>query len=226
MARILDRQKAIELRKQGKTYSEIKRELKISKSTLSGWLSKYPLTEEQLKIIKKRVQINKDITVEKCRLTKQRKKEERLRAIYENEKRKILPLSLKEFFFAGLFLYWGEGNKSAEGGISLSNSDPKMIRFFLFWLRHCLEVPPSKVKIYVHLYSDMDVNYELKYWSKELNIPLSQFTNPYIKKSKKADIDQKGFGHGTCNLIVNDVRKKEKMMADLKVIAESYCQEN
>jgi len=39
MARIIDKQKAIKLRKQGKTYGQIRQELGISKSTLSDWLS-------------------------------------------------------------------------------------------------------------------------------------------------------------------------------------------
>jgi orotate phosphoribosyltransferase-like protein len=45
MARIRDRQNAIELRKQGKTYGQISNELRITKSTLSGWLGDYPLSE-------------------------------------------------------------------------------------------------------------------------------------------------------------------------------------
>ncbi|KKP80446.1 MAG: hypothetical protein UR81_C0028G0006, partial [Candidatus Levybacteria bacterium GW2011_GWB1_35_5] len=48
MARVIDRQRAIELRKQGKSYGQIKKQLGIAKSTLSDWLSKYPLSEKQL----------------------------------------------------------------------------------------------------------------------------------------------------------------------------------
>jgi transposase-like protein len=52
MARVIDRQRAIELRKQGKTHGQIKKELGINKSTLSGWLSEYPLSEKQLDLLK------------------------------------------------------------------------------------------------------------------------------------------------------------------------------
>lgn len=61
----------------------------------------------------------------------------------------------------------------------------------------------------------------LDYWSKELGIPKSQFSKPYVKKSKR-DIDQKGFGHGTCNLVVCDVRLKEKIMMGISAIADYY----
>jgi transposase-like protein len=46
MSKIIDRQRAIELRQQDKTYNEIKRELSVSKSTLSSWLSEFPLTKD------------------------------------------------------------------------------------------------------------------------------------------------------------------------------------
>ena len=84
MARIKDRQKVIELRKQGKTYSEIKRILGISKSTLSDWLSNFSLTKEQLKAVKRSSSRNKEAGIEKCRLTKQKKRETRLNGIYKN----------------------------------------------------------------------------------------------------------------------------------------------
>ncbi|PIR82779.1 hypothetical protein COU20_00415 [Candidatus Kaiserbacteria bacterium CG10_big_fil_rev_8_21_14_0_10_59_10] len=42
MARRADHQKAVLLRKQGKSYNEIKEILGIAKSTLSGWLHDYP----------------------------------------------------------------------------------------------------------------------------------------------------------------------------------------
>ncbi|MCX6713082.1 MAG: helix-turn-helix domain containing protein, partial [Candidatus Vogelbacteria bacterium] len=49
MARILVKQKAVKLRLEGKSYSEIKNLLGISKSTLSGWLEDYPLSKERIK---------------------------------------------------------------------------------------------------------------------------------------------------------------------------------
>ena len=133
MARIEDRRKAIELRKSGKTYSEIRRGLDIPKSTLSNWLSKYPLTKEQLSSIKRATKRNKEIATEKCRFTKQKKREQRLAKVYSRQKKNLLPLSLKEIYLAGLFLYCGEGSKSLKRAVSLSNTDPRLIKFYLFW---------------------------------------------------------------------------------------------
>ena len=222
MARIKDRQLAIELRKQGKTYSEIRKELSISKSTLSDWLSNLPLTSQQIKYLEKSKKNNRALGIEKIRLTKQRKREGRIKVTYENQKVYWGKLSKRELEIAGIFLYWGEGNKRLNGSVSLNNTDPKVMKFTLLWLKNSLLVPQEKIKVDLHLYSDMKPEEEISFWSKELNLPVSQFRKPYIKKSKRADIDQKGFGHGTCALVVNDVRLKEKVMMSIKAISDFY----
>jgi transposase len=47
--KVLEKDKAIELRKQGKTYTEIQKRIPISKSCLSYWLRDIKLNREQLK---------------------------------------------------------------------------------------------------------------------------------------------------------------------------------
>lgn len=123
MARPQGRQKSIELRLQGKTYSEIKKTLGLSKSTLSDWLSKYPLTTNQLALLQKQISNNKDLAIEKYRITMRRKRETRLQKTYELQKNTLLPLSQRELAIAGIFLYWGEGQKRMNGPIGINNTD-------------------------------------------------------------------------------------------------------
>lgn len=222
MARWKDRQKAIDLRKRGCTYSEIKRKLGLSKSTLSNWLSNCHLTEEELGRLQKAIDRSKDLAIERCRLTKQRKRDTRLESLYQEEKERWLSLSKRELYLSGLFLYWGEGAKSLKGSLSLNNTDPKVVKFYLYWLTEVLKISRDKIKVYVHLYSDMDIERELDFWSRGLKIPRQQFNNPYIKRNKRVGIDHKGFGHGTCALTVNNVRLKERVMMGLRAVADYY----
>ncbi len=222
MARIIDRQKAVELRKLGKTYSEIRNKLGLAKSTLSDWLSKYPLTDKQMVLLQKNRTFNKYLGIEKIRLTKHKKRQKRLNFVYEEQKRYWAVLSKRELKLAGLFLYWGEGNKNLKGPLSLNNTDPKVIKFTLYWLTHMLEIPKEKIRVYLHLYKDMNIHQEMKYWSRILQLPLAQFAKLYIKESKRIDIDHKGFGHGTCGLQVSNVRLKEKVMIAIEAIANNY----
>ena len=79
------------------------------------------------------------------------------------------------------------------------------------------------MKIGLHLYSDMNINKEMKFWSETLKIPLSQFIHPYIKKTSSERINHKGgFGHGTCNLRINNVVIAEKIFMGIKVISNKY----
>ena len=74
MARVFERQKAIRLRKQGKTYGQIKKELEISKSTLSDWLSKYPLTKKQLEFLKRNRKYSRQLAIERTIIAKRNKR--------------------------------------------------------------------------------------------------------------------------------------------------------
>jgi len=222
MSRITDRQKAINLRKQGRTYSQIKKELGISKSTLSDWLSKYPLTENQLEFLKQNRKYSRQLAIEKTIIVKRKKREARIKSTYEEQRKYWAFLSQKELELAGIFLYWGEGNKRLDGSVFLNNTDPKVMKFALYWFMKGLNIPQEKIKVDLHLYNDMNIKEEIDFWSKTLNMPLSQFRKPYIKKSKRVNIDHKGFGHGTCGLVVNDVRLKERIMMAIEALADYY----
>lgn len=224
MTRVLDRRKALFLRKQGKTYSEIKKDLGVSKSTLSDWLHAVPLNQTQLNLVQKSRLKAREVAIEKTRITKLEKRALRLKQVYIKEQDYFLPLSHKELLLAGLFLYWGEGGKHMQGAISLNNTDPAVIKFTLYWLRHAFLIPKDKIKVGLHLYSDMNPKKEIRYWSQILKIPSNQFGQPYIKKTKRIDIDQKGYGHGTCVLRIGNVRLKEKIMMGIKAISDYYSE--
>ena len=219
MAKYELKQKVLELRRQGKSYSQIKQELKVSKGSLSLWLKDYPLSKERIRQLRD----FSEIRIEKYSQTMKAKRQSRLDRFYKEEKSKNLPLTKKELFIAGLFLYWGEGMKDIKYPLGIYNTNPQLIKFALYWYKNILNIPLEKITIRLHLYSDMNITEEIKFWSNQLKMPLSRFGNPQIKKTKKAAIFYKGtFGHGTCGLLVNDVRLKEKIMASLKAIADYY----
>ncbi len=219
MARLKDREKAIALRKKEMSYSQIKKILGVSKSTLSGWLREYPLSKKRISELRDK----NEQRIERFRETMRWKREERQRKIYKIQKKNILPLNNREIFLAGLILYWGEGTKVQKNSLIVSNSDPSVIRFFIYWLTKTLSVPKSKIKIYLHLYKDMNINKEIEYWSDALAIPKEQFNRPYIKKTSLSRVNHKGgFGHGTCQAKIGDTLLAEKIFMSIKVISDRY----
>ena len=196
MTRIKDKCKAIELRKKGLSYSQIKAKLGISKSTLSDWLCDMPLSEERIKQLGS---LN-PMRIERYRNTMKNKRESRWREVYKKVSKNIGKLNKRELYIAGLFLYWGEGGKTERFSLSFSNTDPEMMVFIV---------------------KDMNINEYENFWAKKLDISREMFEKPYIKDSKLADLSYKnGFGKGTCNIRVFNRDKTEYIMQGLKYISK------
>ena len=90
------------------------------------------------------------------------------------------------------------------------------------WLK-LLRIPKSRLSVKLHLYNDMDIKKEINYWSDILSIPESQFRKPYIKTSSLSGLTYKnGFGHGTCNVLFEDIALWEYITMALKYIGERH----
>ena len=218
MAKFKERRLAIELRKQGKSYGQIRQIVKVSKSTLSLWLRNIPLTEKQILGLKE-IRIR---ATERYRETMRIKRLRKVSGYYKDQSEKLLPLTERELLIAGLFLYLGEGNKVSRSSVGITNTDPSVIKFALYWIINCLKVPAGKVRVQLHLYDDMDIKRETDFWLNELNLPKSCLMNAYIKKSTRESIDQKGFGRGTCGLWVHNTVLKENLMMAIRAITDNY----
>jgi hypothetical protein len=216
MVRKKDKQKAIFLRKKGYSYSQIKDKLRISKGTLSEWLSDMPLSD-------KRIRELRDFSsqrIENYRNTMKNKRDLKNKIIYENMKKRLGVMSDRDILIAGFFLYWGEGSKTKSYSVALTNTNPRMLIFFIKWLKF-FNVPKSKLRVKLHLYSDMKIKEQTSFWSKTLNISSSQFRNPYIKATKLSSITYKnGFGHGTCSVIVEDKEIASQILIGLEYIQD------
>lgn len=221
MSKILLREQAIKLRLEGNTFGQIKRELGVSKSTLSGWLKNLSLSEDQILLLSKNKSLSRDLAIEKYRITRTNQRLERIKKTLTEQEKTLLPLSERELFIAGLFLYWGEGAK-LRGRIAISNTDPKIVKFALYWMIKVLNVPMERIQARLHLYRDMDIEESIDFWSINLNLPKEQFRKSYIKKSNREDLTYKSFGHGTCNLYYGSVLLSDKIAMSIKAISDRY----
>src|SRR3989338_4021404 len=130
MARYNDKIKALAMRKKGMSYSAIKEKLGISKSTLSYWLSDMPLSREQINVLR----AHSPQRIERYRNTMREKREVRMKDMYAVVSKEIGKFTTRELFIAGFFLYWAEGGKTKRCNITLSNTDPSMLRFYIIWV--------------------------------------------------------------------------------------------
>lgn len=212
----LIKEKAIKLRISGMSYSQIKSKINVSKSTLSVWLEKYPLSPEKIKELRDW----NPRRIENCRNTKLKNRQQKLQNVYNNISSEINLLSRRDLFIAGLFLYWGEGTKASRDMVAFTNTDPAMIKFFIKWMK-IFDVSQNKMRVKLHLYKDMDIDEKVQFWSKTSNIPVKNFRKPYIKDSKFSSLTYKNsFGQGTCTVMYGNSDLYNKITMGLKYIRE------
>lgn len=97
-------------------------------------------------------------------------------------------------FGLGLGLYWGEGNKANTHAIRLGNTDPDLIKTFLHFLKKIYNIDLERLKFGLQIFSDIEPDKALAFWTKKLNVPRSKFykvtlsnlnrKGTYLKKSK------------------------------------------
>ncbi len=185
MAKTKEKNKALQLRRKGKSIKDIARHLKIAKSTVSLWCRDIRLAPKQIqKLHEKMVKGGYKGRMKGARLQYER----RLKRIKEWNKigvERIGKLSNRDLLIAGLALYWGEGSRKTRR-VSLSNSDPKIIQFIIKFLKRVFDIDKSRLTAYIGInrIHKNRVQEVKNYWSKTTGIPKEQFTKTTLIKSK------------------------------------------
>lgn len=217
-----DRHLAINLRKQGKSYSEISKTLGIPESTMGYWFRGNPWSETIKQKLIKKAQI---LAAPKLRLMSQANK--RKWEVWHEECRQK---AIKEFpalkedllFIAGLMLYWGEGDKIMRNSfVRIANSDPEVLRIFYSFLTNSLLLPPEKIHIKLIIYPDLDMQNTERFWSKVLNIPLTQFKKTIVIQGRHPE-KRLSYGIGYVEVISREL--KEKIFTWIRLYQEYFIQ--
>ncbi|MBL7044986.1 MAG: hypothetical protein ISR98_00065 [Parcubacteria group bacterium] len=212
-----DKEKALFLRKSGRSYKQIKEELGIPVSTLSEWLSphkwsqniKKSLTEVAKKENSVRIQSLNNIRGEHL---KKLYKEAEIEAIKEFEGLKYHPL-----FIAGIMIYWGEGDRVTKHNIRVSNTDPVMIKLFVDFLIKICNAPKNRIKSSLLLYPDLNDIVCKEYWSKNALIPENSFNKSIFITGKHKT---KRLQYGVCNTVFTSTYTKRKLLIWLKLLSK------
>lgn len=191
------RQRAIELRQSGLSYSEILKNVPVAKSTLSLWLRSVNLSKRQVQ----------RLTQKKLASAKRgglKKKEQRLlltKKITDLACSEIKEIKNSELLLMGAMLYWAEGSKEKDykpgTGIRFSNSDPLIIKIMLKWFRECLDIEDSRIKfnIYIHQNYINELKRVREYWADITGFPIDEFGKIYFKKHSIKTV-RKNIGNG------------------------------
>jgi hypothetical protein len=190
------KEKAIKLRFAGYSYGMIKQRLGVPKGTLSNWLARIPFEPNQAVI--KRVG---EAKLKSARY-KHRLKFENIAKMKSEAEADIGTLSARDIFMLGIGLYIGEGSKSQEE-VRVVNADPDILRLAMTWLMNFGKVNLDHIRVAIHGYSDHDKGELLKFWSKALHIPRSQFIKINIDtRENKSVFKARKLPYGTAHLYI------------------------
>lgn len=210
-----DKEKAMEMRRQEKSYREIRDALKIPLSTLSGWFSQDEWSIDIRKKLTAAAQI--EHTARLVELDKVRG--QHLVKIYD-EARSEARADLEHYrynplFIAGLMLYWGEGDKVSKAAVRLTNTDPALIKLYVLFLEQVCRIPQAKIRGAVLVYPDLDKEKCLTYWANESGVSEDRFTKCVVIQGRHKT---RRLANGVCTITVSSTYFKAKMLEWLKIL--------
>ena len=178
------RAKARELRGQGLAYKEIAAELGVSKSSVSLWVRDIPRPE---RLSYEECAKRQAAAVDAYWSNERQRREEVKVAISDAAAREIGHLSDRDILIAGAVAYWCEGAKNKPyrryDRIDFINSDPRMIKLFLRFLRTA-GVSDDRLVFQIHIHETADLAAAGRFWRDTIGIDGATFNRPLIKRHR------------------------------------------
>lgn len=174
-AKMQDKKRAIELRKQGLSYSEIQSQVPVSQASLSLWLHEIKLSKKhQLRLT------NKSLIGQRAGAAARRSQRlQKLNKLIEEVKRELPALLRDPFFTLGLSLYWAEGTKEKPWRVSartvFTNSDPLAIEAMRHWLMKYGHVASEDFGYRIYIHASVPAKPAINKWADLLNVEPHRF---------------------------------------------------
>ena len=202
--------KAIALRKSGKSFKDISNELQISRPTIVRWVKHINITKSQQQI--NILSYNKKRKME-CR---------NLRKQYQNigkEKAK----ENNQLHLIGCILYWAEGFKS-RNDCGLANTDPKMIQLFLKFLRECFGITNEQINMRINCYDNngLTIDEIESYWLEITSLDKSCIRKAIVNQKPRSATGKPKNGkhpYGICTIRGGNTKVVQSIYGSLQIYA-------
>lgn len=179
------RLEAAALRKRGKSYKQIQKEIGVPSSTLCTWLGhKYPeVFTEQVRM--EHLGRIRKIATNSIRAAKL--KRDRVYFLLGRQlARKVNAESVLYLKSLLSMLYWAEGTKHHRvSGLRFANTDPRMIYLYMALLRKCYSIDETRLRLRIHVHYYHNIEQTKRYWTRLTKIPATQLGKIWIKPRSK-----------------------------------------
>lgn len=186
---VKEKNKAILLRREGKTYGEISQRIFVSKSTLSFWLRAVEVPPE----FASRIQDKKLAAVRLGWEARRKQRIDRTKLITRAARKEVKQLVKDPLWLVGVALYWAEGHKEKQWRpgtlVTFTNMDVDTVLIFKKWSTQFLGVTAEDfvVSLYIHDSRIEETAQMREWWAKKLSVR-SRDIAVYYKKSKSRHV--------------------------------------
>lgn len=214
------KEKATALRKNGFSIPHIEKQLKIPRSTLSGWFKTIVLTHQQKDKLRKEWLNALSKARKKAIIWHHDQKNKRLEQAKTQAAEilnKIDMPNLQIVELALAMLYLGEGFKKSDA-TALGNADPLILKFFLSILLNVYHLDPKKIRCELHLRADQNPEKMKRFWSQELNLSVENFKSISIDQRTKGSKTYSTY-KGVCVIHCGNVAIQRRLL----FLANMFC---
>jgi hypothetical protein len=198
--KVVEKNRAISLRKRGESIGVIAKKIGVSKASVSVWVREVHLTVTQLQILKGKG--FSSVVVEKRRRSRLLNEQLKRDMVMKEPGKAISSITKHDLRLIGLCLYWGEGSKTHQGVARVSNSDPAVIRVMMRFFREICLVEEKDFRGHVHTHSHLNISRAERHWAVISGISRENFYKTYAKPSSASKGKKDNLPYGTFDIYV------------------------
>jgi len=125
----------------------------------------------------------------------------------------------------GLGIWWGEGYKRHQGAVRVGNSDPRLLKAFIKFLKIICGVKDEKLLFGLQIFSDIEPRVAKRYWVKELKVSSKRFLPKVVITPKRGQGTYKHrskYGVLTIYCINTKLRKVMDMLMEKYAVQKDH----
>ncbi len=206
------REEARRLRREGWSLNEIAARLGPPKNTLTLWVRGIELTSEQRTRLYDRDVASNGRT--RALAMEAHRKARQARITASKTRAEAFLDALDDLHAANhisaAMLYLAEGAKG-EGAFGFANSNPQVIRYWLYLLRTSFSIDESKFRIQIMCRADQDVEELLKYWKNVTGI--ERHIRGTVDRRTEGKPTKRTNYRGVCKILYHDISMRRYLDA-------------
>lgn len=126
-------------------------------------------------------------------------------------------------FGMGIGLYWGEGTKANKHAVRLGNTDPELLKTFLAFLVRFFHIRKKDCQFGLQLFTDIDPEEALDFWTKKLKIHRRQFYKTTITRSGSIGTYRQKSRYGVLTIYYSNRKLRDLLVSHLPRRSAAYA---